>query len=83
MIERMDADGNGTISQPEMEAARQARAEDRRRPGPEQMFERLDANEDGVIDAQEFAAAAERHATRGEHGGKHHGGRHGDGPRRD
>jgi len=59
MIERLDSDGDGALSQAEIE--------DRRNPA--RMFERLDANEDGVVSEEEFAEA-----RMGRHGGgKRHG----------
>ncbi|GGB87495.1 hypothetical protein GCM10011363_00160 [Marivita lacus] len=55
MIERMDANGDGALSEEEF-AARQ---------GGGRMFDRLDANEDGAISEEEFAEM-----RRGDHGGK-------------
>lgn len=59
MIERLDADGDGALSQAEIE--------DRRNPA--RLFARLDANDDGVVSEEEFADARMGH--RG--GGKRHG----------
>jgi Ca2+-binding EF-hand superfamily protein len=61
MIERLDANGDGALSQEEIA--------DRR--SPERMFTRLDANEDGMVSKEEFAEA-----RMGHHGfGKRHGNR--------
>ncbi|MEL6678253.1 MAG: calcium-binding protein, partial [Pseudomonadota bacterium] len=55
MLERADADDNGTLSLAELTPGRADR-----------MFDRLDANEDGTISAEEFE---ERMGRRG--GGRH------------
>lgn len=47
MIERLDQNGDGALSQEEIEARRD----------PARMFERLDANSDGVVSEEEFADA--------------------------
>lgn len=60
MIERLDADGNGTLSQAELEARGPGRMVDR-------MIERLDEDGDGALSEAEFAAAKERWG-----GKKHH-----------
>lgn len=53
MIERMDADGNGTLSAEEMTDRDSGRRGDR-------IFGRMDADDDGVVSEAEFEAAAER-----------------------
>lgn len=59
MIEELDADADGALSQAELL--------DRR---AERMFERVDQNEDGSITEEEFAQARESMARRsGKHGG--------------
>lgn len=61
MIERLDADKNGTISADEMKT----RMSEGRRG---KMFERLDADDNGTISAEEFAKIEKR---MGKKGGKH------------
>jgi Ca2+-binding EF-hand superfamily protein len=65
MIERLDADGNGTISSDEVAAMGMERGETRHN----KMFERLDENEDGAINAEEFeqARAHSKHSGDKEH----------------
>lgn len=60
MVERLDSDGNGTLSLEEMQGRRD----------PARIFDRLDADDDGQISEAEFAAAAERmRERRGKHRG--------------
>lgn len=68
MLERLDADGDGVLSQEEMAEARTGRG---RGPNPERIFSRMDADGDGVVTQAEFDAAAERMMERRGH-------RHGD-----
>jgi Ca2+-binding EF-hand superfamily protein len=72
MIERLDANGDGALSQDEIKSRRD----------PARMFERLDANDDGSVSAEEFAEArmggqdgkrGGRDGKRGGHDGKRHG----------
>ncbi|MFP7674310.1 EF-hand domain-containing protein [Marivita sp. S0852] len=64
MIERLDTNSDGMLSQEEVTARR----------SPAQMFDRLDANDDGEVSAEEFADA-----RMDRRGGKHHGWGHGKG----
>ena len=50
MIERMDENGDGQLSQAEMQALRD----------PGKMFDRIDANDDGSISEEEFAEARQK-----------------------
>ncbi|MCK0150647.1 EF-hand domain-containing protein [Marivita sp. S6314] len=47
MIERLDSNDDGMLSEAEIEARRD----------PSRMFDRLDANDDGVVSEEEFAEA--------------------------
>lgn len=62
MLDRLDANEDGELSQEEMQAARGG---DR----AERMFERADANDDGTISQEEFDSAKER-GRGGRNGGK-------------
>lgn len=67
MIERLDQNDDGALSEDEIESRRD----------PSRMFERLDANDDGMVSAEEFAEArmGDRGGKRGgPGGGKRHGG---------
>lgn len=66
MIERLDQDGNGTLSQAEMEARMKA-------PHAQRMFEKLDADADGTISAEEYAAMEQRGPGKGPRFGPRHG----------
>jgi Ca2+-binding EF-hand superfamily protein len=71
MLQRADADGNGTIEAAEMGAGR----------GMSRLFDRADADGDGAITEAEFDAAREEMAARLHE--RHEGmGRHGDGDER-
>lgn len=75
MIERLDADDSGTLSQEELQAGRRG-----------DLFERLDADDDGVVTREEVAAARDDRPQRpGRDGGRgpgpDHGHGHGHGPR--
>jgi hypothetical protein len=72
MFERLDADGDGSLSRDVLELH-----------GPrghmgERMFSGLDADEDGAVSEDEFDAARDRmagmHGYRGHGGDRHHGG---------
>jgi Ca2+-binding EF-hand superfamily protein len=59
MLERMDSDGDGVLTQAEMIEAREGREgrggrHGRGGPNPERMFERLDADGDGAVTEAEF-----------------------------
>ncbi|WP_245216515.1 EF-hand domain-containing protein [Sagittula salina] len=70
MIRRFDYDGDGALSQQEMQAMRPADLFDR-------MLERLDTDKDGALSTGEVQAAGERmqdrRAQRGERFGRHEG----------
>lgn len=57
MLERLDADENGTLSQAELEAAP-------RRGGGDRLFKRADADENGSISKEEFETAMEKRGGR-------------------
>lgn len=61
MIERLDANDDGMLSEEELQSRRT----------PANMFDRLDANDDGVVSEEEFAKA--RQGRGGKHFGKRHG----------
>lgn len=61
MMERMDADQDGLITQAEMTAAREGRGG----PRVERMIERMDTDGSGTVSADEFAAMVERGAGKG------------------
>ena len=58
MIERLDANEDGVLSQEEIEARR----------SPAGMFDRLDANNDGMVSEEEFADARIGHRGGGKRG---------------
>ena len=58
MIERLDANDDGVLSQEEIEARR----------SPAGMFDRLDANNDGMVSEEEFADARIGHRGGGKRG---------------
>lgn len=64
MMERLDANEDGELSQEELAAAREGRGD-----RAERMFERADEDGDGLISEEEFEAAKER-GRGGRHGGK-------------
>jgi Ca2+-binding EF-hand superfamily protein len=57
MLERLDADGSGTISQNEF-------------PGPDEVFARIDTNDDGHISQDEAVAMRSRRGQGGPHRGR-------------
>lgn len=62
MMERLDADDSGSLSQDELQAARDGGG--KRRGGLDRMFDRVDANDDGAISKEEFDAAKGRFMKR-------------------
>ncbi len=64
MLERLDTNEDGGVSQAEMDVVRRGGGEI-----SERAFERIDADEDGAVSAEEFADAGERRG-RGDRGGK-------------
>lgn len=77
LLERADADGDGELTQAEMEEARDGRRGEGRRggrgPNAEHLFERMDADSDGSVTQAEFddavahmlERAGRRHGDRG------------------
>jgi hypothetical protein len=63
IFQKLDADGDGTITQPELESALGAKGVDTSQA--DAIFQKLDANDDGSVSQGEFAAAAP-------HGHGHH-----------
>ena len=66
MLERLDTDGDGQLSQAEMEEAREGRGfrHGRGGPNPERMFERFDADGDGSVTQAEFDEGLSRFMER-------------------
>lgn len=67
MVERLDTNEDGGISQAELEVVRRGGGQ-----MAERMFERADANDDGRLSAEEFEQAQDRRGG-GKRGGKGHG----------
>lgn len=78
MFAKADANKDGFVTEAEMKAAHEARAEhrdERRAERAQGMFDRLDANKDGVLSRDEFAKGQDRRREwRAAHKGA--GGRH-------
>ena len=76
LLERADTDGDGQLTQAEMEEAREGRRGHGRGgrggPNPERMFERLDVDGDGAVTQAEFDEGV---ASFLERMGRRHGGR--------
>ncbi|MEJ6389325.1 EF-hand domain-containing protein [Gymnodinialimonas ulvae] len=76
MLERLDNNGDGQLTQAELEEAREGRGGrfGRGGPSPERMFDRLDADGDGAVTEAEFDEGVarflermgRRHGNRGE-----------------
>ncbi|GAB5445257.1 EF-hand domain-containing protein [Gymnodinialimonas sp.] len=67
LLERADADGDGLLTQAEMEEAREGRrghGRGGRGPDPERIFERMDADGDGSVTQAEFDEAVARFLER-------------------
>ncbi|MEX3014617.1 EF-hand domain-containing protein [Gymnodinialimonas hymeniacidonis] len=66
MLERLDANGDGQLTEAEMEEAREGRGHRHGRggPSPERMFERLDADGDGSVTEAEFDEGVARFLER-------------------
>ncbi len=73
MLERLDTNEDGGLSQAEIQVVRRGGGEI-----SERMFNRVDANDDGVVSAEEFEEARERGGRRGGGNGHHGGGERGD-----
>lgn len=69
MLERLDTNEDGSLSQREIEVVQRGRGE-----MSERMFNRIDADDDGAISEEEFEEVRERMERRG---GKHRDGRPG------
>ncbi|MEX2452152.1 MAG: hypothetical protein WD407_14945 [Rhodospirillales bacterium] len=61
---KVDADGDGKITQAEFETKAVERAQERAKKRAVRHFERLDTNKDGVIDAAETAARGDKRFAR-------------------
>jgi Ca2+-binding EF-hand superfamily protein len=60
MIEKLDADGNGTLSTSEFP----------KKSMPNRIFNHIDANDDGALSANEIATAADKMSIKVKHGGE-------------